>query len=190
MAEAVPRSLPKKVSLSKYFFSLDNCYIEPLIIAAGAGGSADCDGHSGRNGEDGHCEYMEEGGGNTGQSTSAGGAGFASNSVDEKTKSFLNGGIGSLYSVGYGGFGGGGCPEDAGGGGGGYKGGDSGATGYKGMGGYSYSKTMNISCVSGANAGAGSIIIQFIKSDVSINSCSKKIPIHMSLFLMVFMHVK
>ena len=181
----------KKELHGQYIFKPDDSFVRPLIVAAGGAGAGDCnEGGSPKNGDEGHCEFKEEAGGLTGQLKSSGGAGFASNAENNETKSFLNGGIGSLYSVGYGGFGGGGCPEDAGGGGGGYKGGDSGATGYKGMGGYSYSKTMNISCVSGANAGAGSIIIQFIKSDVSINSCSKKIPIHMSLFLMVFMHVK
>ena len=158
----------KKEKTSNYYFSLDSSYVKPLLIAAGGGGSGDCN-HAGtpKEGESGKCETSEEGGGATGQAHSSGGAGFISNSANTETKSFINGGVSSLYIAGsvysYGGFGGGGNANDAGGGGGGYKGGDSGNDAARGCGGYSFNRGIKVSCISSSNSGVGYARVIFIK---------------------------
>lgn len=182
----------KKVAFSNYFFIPDNSYVLPLIIASGGGGSGDNYGSGNKAGDDGHCEYKEEAGGNTGQEHSSGGAGFASNSKNGLTMSFLNGGIGSSgyadqeYS--FGGFGSGGCSWDAGGGGGGYRGGDSGARELRGFGGYSFSQNRNISCISGANTGTGSVNITFSDSCFIQSINYKQNRIHFSIFIIMLIH--
>ena len=158
----------KKVKTSQYLFNPDNAYVNPLVIAAGGGGSGDCnDPRTPKEGEQGHCETADEGGGATGQIYSSGGSGFKSNSKNDKSKSFLNGGIsGATYTTkitGIGGFGGGGNSLDAGGGGGGYKGGDSGPESVRGFGGYSFSSGEFVNCTSGFNEGNGFVRISLIQ---------------------------
>ena len=148
------------------------------MIAAGGGGSGDCnDAGSPKEGDPGHCETREEGGGATGQEFSSGGAGFITNSDNNETKSFINGGIGGQYKystyneISYGSFGGGGNSNDAGGGGGGYKGGDSGTGATRGFGGYSFNSGIKFYCISGYNSGAGFAKIIYIKNYVMNTVC-------------------
>ena len=180
----------KKVDSSNYSFSKDNSYVIPLIIAAGGGGSGDGDHSGNKERDDGHCESVEEGGGATGETHSSGGAGFASDAKSGEAKSFLNGGVGSTspqsegYS--YGGFGGGGHPWNGGGGGGGYRGGDSGPCGARGMGGYSYSLNKNISCIPGANAGQGSVLIIPVNNlNIFITNCRQTRMDYSLIFMLI-----
>ena len=178
----------RKEKTSQYFFNPDNAFVNPLIIAAGGGGSGDCnDPRSPKAGDQGHCETVDEGGGATGQETSSGGSGFITNSLNNKSKSFLNGGISGKTSAseitGIGGFGGGGNPLDAGGGGGGYKGGNSGTDSVRGFGGYSFSSGEFVNCTSGSNEGNGLVRISLIQMIREYSICRKK-PI-LSLYLLV-----
>ena len=150
----------KKEKMSDYYLTVDKAYVKPLLIAAGGGGSGDCNGAgSPKNGDPGHCETLDEGSGATNQGQASGGAGFVSDSKNGLTKSFINGGVAGYASdssgYGYGGFGGGGNPFDAGGGGGGYKGSDSGSGSLRGFGGYSYNSGTFVKCESGVNQAAG-----------------------------------
>ena len=165
----------KKVQSSDYHFSVDGSYVVPLLVAAGGGGSGDCNSEgSPKAAGPGNYEAQKEGAGKTGEDDSSAGAGFATNALKE-TKSFLNGGQGGELKYesdcGYGGFGGGGSPNNAGGGGGGFKGGNSGASGAAGTGGYSYSADKAVYNSSGSNAGNGFVNIVF---KGSLNNCSCK----------------
>lgn len=158
----------KKVKSNNYSFSLDSTNVLPLLVAAGGGGAGDCNtnGVSPKDGDPGHCETLSDEGGETGQPTTSGGAGFFYDSKKGTAKSFINGGIGSyqLFSqdcYSYGSFGGGGNADDGGGGGGGYRGGASGALGIRGFGGYSYNNGKKISCRSN-NFGSGFVLINFL----------------------------
>lgn len=151
----------KKVETSEYKFSFIDEYIEPLLIAAGGGGSGDCnDAAPIEDGFPGNCDAMDDEGGVSNENKASGGAGFSHDSGNGLTKSFLNGGTGSQYSgyESYGGFGCGGNSNNAGGGGGGYRGGNSGVVGGAGYGGYSFNKGKKVSC-SAQNSGDGFIII-------------------------------
>ena len=145
-----------------------------MLVAAGGGGSGDCnDEGSPKSAGSGSCETKEEGAGTVGENTTAGGAGFATDSVQE-TKSFLNGGQGGItkeVNCGYGGFGGGGSPNNAGGGGGGFKGGNSCSFAAAGTGGYSFGADKAVYYLSGSNAGNGFVTIVFKNS---LNNCSCK----------------
>jgi anaplastic lymphoma kinase len=160
--------IAKLVTSSNYYFTPDNVYVTPLLIAGGGGGSGD-ESSSPKNGFDGLCETSEEGGGSNVQSCASGGAGFISNSKNDKAKSFLNGAFSSYYEsggagTGYGSFGGGGCPCDSGGGGGGYRGGNSMDHGLAAYGGYSFNSGEKINCYSGKNEGPGYVRISLMGS--------------------------
>ena len=155
-----------KTCSSKYNFVFDNCFITPLIVAGGGGGSGDTNsGGLPKNGEDGTCEELEDGGGINNETQASGGAGFSINSANDKTLSFLNGSVSCTYTdsagTSYGSFGGGGCSNNAGGGGGGFKGGDSGIYGARGLGGSSYNSGRSKSCKSGANIGLGYVTFYY-----------------------------
>ena len=164
--------IAKKVAASSYNLTVDNAYVIPLLVAAGGGGTGDCnDGGSGtvKNGGDGLCETATSAAGTNGEGM--GGAGF--NVSNGNIKSFLNGGTSVCASgtngKGCGGFGCGGRPFNAAGGGGGYKGGNSNSIGGSGTGGYSYNSGFKISCTSGKNNGHGYATIKFISS---LNGCT------------------
>ena len=139
--------------------------VTPLVIAAGGGGSGDCNSYyTPKDGTDGSCQIKIEGGGYHQQENASGGAGFQSDAQNSNTKSFLHGGKSGYsskngYGYSYGGFGGGGNPYDAGGGGGGYRGGNSLQIGASGQGGYSFYDENLISCISGENEGNGYVNI-------------------------------
>ena len=154
---------------SMYILEPVQSKVTPLVIAAGGGGSGDCNSNNTpKEGTDGCCQIKSEGGGSHQQEYASGGAGFQSDAQNSNTKSFLHGGKSYQYyngvEYGYGGFGGGGNPCDAGGGGGGYKGGDSQRYGASGQGGYSYYDENLISCISGENEGNGYVNIILYKS--------------------------
>lgn len=158
----------KNVLKSEYEFNIDNCYVEPLIVAGGGGGSGDCNSvYTPKNGGNGTCEELEDGGGTNYEETASGGAGFSVDAVKNKSKSFINGGTSSPYFDGggtsYGAFGGGGNPDNAGGGGGGFRGGDSGIAGAAGLGGSSFNSGKPKSCQSGVHIGQGYVTI-YLKS--------------------------
>ena len=177
--------ITKQVQSSSYFFQVDSCYIEPLLVAAGGGGSGDCNsGTTDKNGEGGSCDILDEGAGISDQIDSTGGAGFVTSSGN--TSSFLLGGTGGFdYSTTYnttvyGGFGCGGAPWDVGGGGGGFKGGDSGEIQNEnaggGKGGYSYNSGKKISCIPNFNEGNGYALIIQDKFIASCKNCYISLP--------------
>ena len=149
-------------SNSKFHLVPCNAKVSIIAIAAGGGGSGDCDDQASiKDGSDGRCEVISEGAGTEKQIGSSGGSGFSTDAT--KAKSFLNGGkatvtIASSGSS-YGGFGGGGSPLDSGGGGGGYHGGDSLEFSAAGTGGYSYYDDNVVFCKSGDNEGNGYVTI-------------------------------
>jgi len=157
----------KKVSSGINLLSADSSYVEPLLVAAGGGGTGDCNSNgSPKNGGDGLCQTAESGAGSNSQGY--GGAGFNVSTSDGSVKSFLSGGLGCSKSghggYSYGGFGSGGCSFDAAGGGGGYKGGNSNTAGLSGTGGYSFNSGSVVLCSSGLNNNHGYAIIELIRS--------------------------
>ena len=165
--------IAKKVSNEKYFLKDDNCYVKPLLVAAGGGGSGDCnDGTTNKIGSGGHCLELDEEIISGQEDQSNAGAGFSTS--NEKTYSFLSGGIGGSYydtywkTTVYGGFGGGGAPLNSGGGGGGFRGGNSGTyingEATAGEGGYSFNSGRLLECESDYNEGNGYVIIKLPKS--------------------------
>ena len=179
--------IAKKVSFSNYSLVSENVFVEPLLIAAGGGGSGRCGTNQAYDGEDGHCESNVEGGGTTVQTQASGGAGFLSDSSNGRTKSFLNGGyatniVDSDTRVGYGGFGGGGNPFDSGGGGGGFRGGNSNEFGVRGDGGYSYNNGLSISC-SAVNIGIGYVVMQFVRGALT---CKRTRNQNITYFIYIF----
>ena len=178
----------KKVQNSDYKFDVDDTYVTPLLVAAGGGGSGDCnDNGNPKSAGSGNCETKEEGAGSIGEEKSAGGAGFATNSV-LSTNSFLNGGQGGKTyngnAYGYGGFGGGGCPYNAGGGGGGFKGGNSGGYAAAGTGGYSFGVDKAVYYSSGSNTGNGFVTIVF---KGGLNNCSSKRRTSNNMYFIYYM---
>ena len=169
-----------------YEFSLDDCTVTPLIIAAGGGGSGDCNSSpTPKKGTDGQCYANQYANEENLESGASGGAGFSVDSKDGKTKSFLNGAVGGSFfcaaarcgapaaGTSYGGFGCGGVPFNAGGGGGGYRGGNSLSYGASGHGGLSFNQGLNTTCVAGDNTGNGSVLIELIKRILCLKTCSR-----------------
>ena len=171
--------IAKKDVTSDYYLNPYRVNVKPLLIAAGGGGSGDCEDTGGeKNGGDGQCQIKEEGKGIAYQEGASGGAGFKTDA--EISKSFLNGGYGGNAigdsGISYGGFGGGGPSLDAGGGGGGYKGGDTGISttndvgGTAGTGGFSFLSGISPSCKTGYNANNNGYVDIFIVSLASNSS--------------------
>ena len=180
-------------SNSNYFLDPCNANVSIIAIAAGGGGSGDCnDGASIKDGSDGRCELVSEGAGTEVQTGSSGGSGFLTDAT--KAKSFLNGGK-AIVTTGpsgssYGGFGGGGTPYDSGGGGGGYHGGDSLGVSGAGTCGYSYYDDYVVFCKSGDNEGNGYVTIILANQDHFTNQLSnffhsQTLLVILSLFIII-----
>ena len=167
----------KSVPVSEYNLTVDSAYVIPLLVAAGGGGTGDCNGGGSiKDGSNGLCETAASAAGTKGaNSDGMGGAGF--NVSNGNIKSFLNGGTSVCTSgssgYGCGGFGCGGRPYDSAGGGGGFKGGDTNSLSEGGMGGYSYNSGVKVSCKSGKNDGHGYATIEFLRNQNDIGCACK-----------------
>ena len=156
----------KNDTLSSDLLIPANAFVSPILIAAGGGGSGDCNsGATILQGAPGSCEIVEESPATNIEAAASGGGGYHFNSTNNATKSFLQGSEASISSPGdsgnsVGAFGGGGHSYNAGGGGGGFKGGNSNSHGYAANGGHSFYSRINlVKCIEGQNEGSGYVLI-------------------------------
>lgn len=182
---------------SPYYLKPAKKYVKPLLIA-GAGGSTTrndgCNGNIKAGNGIASVSIMEGSGYQVGLYT-CGGAGFASNSKDGTTLSFLNGGIGSTspssdgyYS--YGGFGGGGCSWNGAGGAGGWHGSNSSEDGCSSNGAYSYATGDNIVLQDAVNNGPGFVWISTkYLSHAKVQSCAPFKNVNLNLIVYVIMYI-